>query len=65
MLTVLFGVGQVVGPIVAASLAGERGNFRQALPFATPAIVVGTLLVLAAMGVSMNSPFLSNRSRVG
>jgi predicted MFS family arabinose efflux permease len=48
LLTAAFGVGQVLGPLVAAALAGETGGFGPALIFASAAVAVGALLLPVA-----------------
>jgi predicted MFS family arabinose efflux permease len=48
LITAAFGVGQVLGPLVTAALAGETGGFGPALVFASGAVALGTLLLPAA-----------------
>lgn len=45
-LTAAFGIGQVLGPLVAAALAGETGGFDRALVGASAAVAAGGLLML-------------------
>lgn len=45
-LTAAFGVGQVLGPLVAAALAGETGGFDRSLVAASAAVTLGGLLML-------------------
>lgn len=49
-LTAVFGVGQVIGPLLAGALAGERGDFRLPLLVASAVVFLGALLVFAAIG---------------
>jgi MFS family permease len=51
-LTAVFGLGQVLGPLLAAWLAGGEGDFRRALGAASIAVLAGTVLTLAAGSVS-------------
>ena len=46
-LTAAFGVGQVLGPLVAAALAEGPGGFGPALVFASAAVALGGLLIPA------------------
>jgi MFS family permease len=48
LLTAAFGVGQVLGPLAAAALAGETGGFGPALVFASAAVALGALLLPVA-----------------
>jgi predicted MFS family arabinose efflux permease len=48
LLTAAFGVGQVLGPLVAAALAGKTGGFGPALVFASAAVALGALLLPVA-----------------
>jgi MFS family permease len=41
LLTAAFGVGQVLGPLVAASLVGDTSDFRPALVVASAAVTLG------------------------
>lgn len=50
LLTVIFGLGQVAGPLLAASLAGPGGDFRFSL-------VVAGLVVLGAALIALVSAF--------
>jgi predicted MFS family arabinose efflux permease len=47
-LTAAFGLGQVIGPLIAASLAGTRADFGEALMVASGAIVTAALLIVAS-----------------
>ena len=47
LLTALYGVGQVLGPLVAAALAGGPEGFGPALLAASAAVAAGGLLVAA------------------
>jgi MFS family permease len=47
-LTAAFGAGQVVGPLVAAALAGGTGGFGGALVAASAAVALGGLWMLLA-----------------
>jgi MFS family permease len=58
LLTAVYGVGQVVGPLVAAHLADDAGNFGAALVVASAAVALGALLMLAVGVVDA-----SNRTR--
>lgn len=49
-LTAAFGLGQVVGPLLAAALAGGPAGFGPSLVAASAAVLLGGLLVLAAAG---------------
>ena len=44
LLTAAFGVGQALGPLVAARLADDAGNFGAALVAASAAVALGALL---------------------
>lgn len=46
ILTAAFGIGQVLGPLVAAALAGETGGFDRSLVAASAAVALGSLLML-------------------
>jgi MFS family permease len=52
ILTALFALGQVIGPLLAASLAGEQGTFALSLLVAAGAVAVGGGLVLGAGAAS-------------
>jgi MFS family permease len=45
LLTAAFGAGQVLGPLVAAHLADEAGNFGPALIAGSAAVALGGLLM--------------------
>ncbi len=47
-LTAVFGLGQVLGPLLAAWLAGGEGDFRRALGAASVAVLAGAVLTMAA-----------------
>lgn len=47
LLTAAFGVGQIVGPVIAGELATREGNFVLALELAAGAVFVGALLLVA------------------
>ncbi len=47
ILTAAFGVGQVVGPVLAGLVAGRAGNFTPALAGAAALVAVGGALLLA------------------
>ncbi len=47
-LTAVFGLGQVLGPLLAAWLAGGEGDFRRALGAASIAVLAGAVLTMAA-----------------
>lgn len=46
LLTVIFGLGQVAGPLLAASLAGPGGDFRSSLVMAGLVVLVASLCAL-------------------
>jgi len=46
MLTAAFGVGQVLGPLVAAAMTGETGGFDRSLVIASAAVALGGLAML-------------------
>jgi len=46
MLTAAFGVGQVLGPLVAAAVTGETGGFDRSLVLASAAVALGGLAML-------------------
>ena len=48
LLTVIFGLGQVAGPLLAASLAGPDGNFRISLLVAGIVVLVAAFIALAS-----------------
>ena len=48
LLTVIFGLGQVAGPLLAASLAGPGGDFRFSLLVAGMVVLGAALLALAS-----------------
>jgi predicted MFS family arabinose efflux permease len=48
VLTALFGLGQVIGPLLAAIVAGDRGDFRASLLVAAGVVLMGAVLVVAA-----------------
>jgi MFS family permease len=50
-LTAVFGVGQVIGPLLAGALAGEQGDFRLPLLVASAVVFLGALLVFAARSI--------------
>lgn len=58
LLTAVYGVGQVVGPLVAAHLTDDAGNFGAALVAASAVVVLGSLLMLTVGFVDA-----SNRTR--
>ena len=60
-LTVVFGLGQVLGPLVAAWLAGDAGDFRRALGAASVAVLAGAALTVAAGVVPERLPGSSAR----
>jgi MFS family permease len=67
LLTAAFGVGQVLGPLVAAALAGETGGFGPALVLASAAVALGALLLpvaglCAARGDRRGAPENANRA---
>src|SRR3712207_279880 len=45
LLTAAFGVGQVLGPLVAAALVGETGGVAPALVFSSVSVALGALLL--------------------
>jgi predicted MFS family arabinose efflux permease len=47
-LTAAFGLGQVLGPLLATRVAGDTGDFRPALFDAAGAVGLGAILVLGA-----------------
>jgi len=47
LLTAVYGVGQVLGPLVAARLADDAGGFGPALIAASAAVALGALLMPA------------------
>jgi len=55
LLTAVYGVGQVLGPLVAAYLTGESGGFGFALLAASGAVAVGGLLMPAVALASCGS----------
>lgn len=48
LLTAVFGLGQVIGPLLAARLAGPQGDFRPALLLAGAVVLLGAALTFAA-----------------
>lgn len=48
LLTAVFGLGQVLGPLLAARLAGEEGDFKRALGVASIAVLAGGVLTTVA-----------------
>lgn len=48
LLTVIFGLGQVAGPLLAASLAGPGGDFRFSLVVAGMVVLGAALIALAS-----------------
>jgi predicted MFS family arabinose efflux permease len=48
LFTAVFGLGQVLGPLLAAWLAGAEGDFRRALGAASIAVLAGAALTAAA-----------------
>ena len=52
LLTVIFGLGQVAGPLIAASLAGPGGDFRFSLVVAGLVVLGAALIAL----ISANGP---------
>ena len=49
VLTAIFGVGQVAGPIIAGELAARHGDFDTALELAAAAVVFGAILLMMGM----------------
>jgi MFS family permease len=49
VLTAAFGVGQVVGPIVAGELAARHGDFDTALVLAAAVVAFGAVLLMMGM----------------
>ena len=47
LLTAIYGVGQVLGPLLAAHMAGKSGGFGSALFAASGAVALGALLMPA------------------
>jgi len=47
LLTAIYGVGQVLGPLLAAHMAGQSGGFGSALFAASGAVALGALLMPA------------------
>ncbi|MHB8647667.1 MAG: YbfB/YjiJ family MFS transporter [Thermomicrobiales bacterium] len=47
LLTVAYGVGQIIGPMLAASLARRAHSFTPALIVASAVVLVGGILMLA------------------
>jgi predicted MFS family arabinose efflux permease len=45
LLTAVFGIGQILGPIVAGVLAAERGDFDMALMLAASVVMLGALFL--------------------
>jgi MFS family permease len=60
-LTAMLGLGQVLGPLLAARLAGENGDFRRALGVASIAVLAGAILILAAGLASEQRPASSEK----
>lgn len=54
LLTVVFGLGQVAGPLLAASLASPSGDFRFSLLMAGLVVIVAALCALASALVTSN-----------
>jgi predicted MFS family arabinose efflux permease len=48
LLTVIFGLGQVAGPLLAASLASPSGDFRRSLLMAGMVVIVAALCAFAS-----------------
>lgn len=49
VLTVLYGAGQVIGPLVATHVAVRTGSYRAALPLAAAALLVSTGVFTAGL----------------
>jgi predicted MFS family arabinose efflux permease len=47
LLTAVYGVGQIIGPVLAAALAGRAQSFTPALIVAASVVVLGGLLMIA------------------
>jgi len=50
LLTAAFGVGQIIGPVLAGELAARSGNFVLALELAAAAVFVGAVLLGVGAG---------------
>ena len=61
VLTAVFGLGQVLGPLLAARLAGEDGDFRRALGMASGAVAIGAVLTALAGQAPERGPAESAR----
>ncbi len=48
LLTAVFGLGQVIGPLLAARIAEQSGDYRPALLIASGAVLLGALLTFIA-----------------
>jgi predicted MFS family arabinose efflux permease len=46
LLTAVFGIGQVLGPIIAGTLAARSGDFRLSLVLAAGAVAFGAMLLM-------------------
>ena len=57
VLTAVFGIGQVAGPVIAGELAARSGNFSLSLILAAAAVAFGALLLI------MGSMFAARRPR--
>jgi predicted MFS family arabinose efflux permease len=59
VLTALYGVGQIAGPLLATHVAIRTGSYRAALPLAALALLLPTALLVARLSL----PALARRTR--
>ncbi len=54
ILTAIFGLGQILGPLLATALAETTADLGRAMPFAAGLVLLGAVLVVAAGRVSQS-----------
>jgi MFS family permease len=52
LLTAAFGLGQMIGPVIAGWLAERQGGFDGSLALAAGAVVLGALLIALGRATS-------------